>query len=92
MTTTAEKISGSHRTTVAGDRIKIHDLELFVGFDWRFDKDDSKVRKYDADKIRNVVAVTRKYAQRGQNALNGIRGEAFHVPQGGVLWVFALPE
>jgi alcohol dehydrogenase (cytochrome c) len=31
-------------------------------------------------------------AQRGQNALNGIRGETLHVPQGGVLWVFALPE
>ncbi len=30
-------------------------------------------------------------AERGQIALDGIRGETTHVPSGGVLWVFALP-
>jgi hypothetical protein len=31
-------------------------------------------------------------AERGQIALDGIRGVTTHVPAGGSLWVFALPE
>ena len=31
-------------------------------------------------------------AQREQNSINMARGEEFYVPQGGSIWVFALPE
>ena len=31
-------------------------------------------------------------AQRMQSSLDGLNGETTHVPQGGVLWVFALRE
>lgn len=44
---------------------------------------------------RQYVAVQSGWgvdAQRGQLALDGILGYTKHVPLGGVLWVFALPE
>ena len=31
-------------------------------------------------------------AQRMQTGLDRFRGERTHIPQGGVVWVFALPE
>jgi len=31
-------------------------------------------------------------AQREQNLLNLVKGENHYVPQGGVIWVFALPD
>ena len=31
-------------------------------------------------------------AQRGQRALDGLLGTTTHVPEGGVLWVFAMPS
>ena len=31
-------------------------------------------------------------AQREQNLLNMVKGENHYVPQGGVIWVFALPD
>ena len=31
-------------------------------------------------------------AQREQNLINMAKGESHYVPQGGTLWVFALPE
>ena len=31
-------------------------------------------------------------AQRAQNRLNKAKGESYYVPQGGVIWVFALPD
>ena len=31
-------------------------------------------------------------AQREQNLLNMAKGESHYVPQGGVIWVFALPD
>ncbi|MBT6059442.1 MAG: hypothetical protein HOG51_15520, partial [Gammaproteobacteria bacterium] len=31
-------------------------------------------------------------AQREQNLLNMAKGENHYVPQGGVIWVFALPD
>ena len=43
---------------------------------------------------RQFVAVQSGWgvdAQRNQGALDRIRGFTHHVPQGGVLWVFALP-
>jgi alcohol dehydrogenase (cytochrome c) len=30
-------------------------------------------------------------AQRGQRALDGMLGRTTHMPEGGVLWVYALP-
>lgn len=43
---------------------------------------------------RQYVAVQSGWgvdAERKQNRINRARGESFHVPQGGTVWVFALP-
>ena len=58
----------SHRLTRNGDKITIHDLELFVGFDSSIDSDeDTKMKKYTAAKIAQVVERTRAYMAKGQN-------------------------
>lgn len=58
----------SHRVTRNNGKIVIHALELFVGFDPSIDdEDDEKMRKYDADKIAQVVARTQAYMGKGQN-------------------------
>ena len=31
-------------------------------------------------------------AQRMQGGIDRFRGECTHIPQGGVIWVFALPD
>jgi hypothetical protein len=66
-TPTVEPVEGSHRLTFDNGKVTIHDLELFVGFDRVFDSgDDDRIKKYDADHVRHVVAATAKYIRRGQ--------------------------
>jgi len=51
-----------------GDKIMIHDLELFVGYDESVDDpDDEKVRAYDRKKIEQVIARTTAMMEKGQN-------------------------
>ncbi len=60
-------IAPSHRVTRTGDKITIHALELFVGFDPAIDDaDDSKMKKYDAAKIAQVVERTQAHMNKGQ--------------------------
>jgi hypothetical protein len=59
--------AGSHRVTDKGDRVVIHDLELFSGFDPAIDVGDAEMREYDAAKVRAVVARTQQFMARGQN-------------------------
>lgn len=61
--------SGSHRVTVNGDRIVIHDLELFCGYDADIDsvRDDEFVNAMDAARVSEIVARTQTYMGRGQN-------------------------
>ncbi len=61
-------IAGKHRTTTKGDKVTIHGLELFVGFDPAMDDpEDSKIAEYDADRIAEVVARTQAMMGKGQN-------------------------
>lgn len=57
---------GSHRVSVNGDRVRIHDLELFTGFDPDIDVGNARMKAFDADTVRKVIEQTRKYAERGQ--------------------------
>lgn len=59
---------GSHRLTVDGDRVTVHDLELFVGFDPTIDDpDNTRIRKYDRDRVLDVVNRTQEFIRRGQS-------------------------
>ena len=61
-----EVIPGSHYTTVHGDKIVIHDLELFTGFDPDIDdEDDSRMAKYDLTGIARVALQTAKMIGKG---------------------------
>jgi len=59
--------AGSHRTTTMPDgKIVVHDVELFLGYDPDFDSPDDPVAKYTPQKIRDIVARTTQYMERGQ--------------------------
>lgn len=55
----------THLTTHHGDRVVIHDLELFVGYDRSIDENaGEKIRKYDRAGVRRVVDRTQKFIAR----------------------------
>lgn len=58
--------SPSHRLTDNGDKVVIHDLEVFCAYDPRIDGDhDSELRKFDNDRVEEIVASTNAYMQKG---------------------------
>lgn len=61
------QMTPSHLTTQIGDKIIIHDLELFVGYDRAIDEaSNTKIRKYDRAGVRRVVERTQKFMERDQ--------------------------
>ncbi len=61
-------LDASHRISEHDGKVTIHDLELFVGFDPSIDdEDDERIRKYDADRIAQVVERTQAFMARGQH-------------------------
>lgn len=61
-------LSGSHKVTQRGDKVVIHDLELFVGFDPRIDEPgNERLKKYDKEAVSRVVDRTIALMERGQN-------------------------
>ncbi len=60
--------SKTHHTTVEGDTVTVHDLQLFVGYDPDLDgEDDERIMGYDEDRIAEVVARTQAMMAIGQN-------------------------
>jgi hypothetical protein len=60
--------SPSHRTTDAGDKVVIHDLEVFCAYDPRIDGDhDADLEKFDNDRVKAIVKSTRQYMAKGSN-------------------------
>lgn len=58
--------SGSHRVSLNGDKVTIHDLELFVGYDPEIDDADSDAVDLDEDEISRILERTKTMAARGQ--------------------------
>lgn len=56
----------SHVIEQFDGKVKIMDLELFVGYDPDID-DDDHFKKYDEEKIRQILARTAQYVSRGQH-------------------------
>lgn len=61
--------NGSHLVSAnENDRVVVHDVELFVGFDSSIDdKGDKAIAKYTPAKIAQIIKRTREYMKRGQN-------------------------
>ena len=57
----------SHRITENGERVTIHDLELFVGHIDGFDDEESDIKDLDSDKIEEIIAQTNKHISAGAN-------------------------
>ena len=57
----------SHRVSDNGDKVTIHDLELFVGFIPGFDEDDSEIKDMDEDSIDKIVTRTKQHMSAGSN-------------------------
>lgn len=58
---------GSHRIREAGDKITIEGVELFMAFDPQIDdgKADPELKRFDNDRLRNIVKSTGKHIRRG---------------------------
>lgn len=58
---------GSHRITEAGDKVTIEGVELFMAFDPQIDdgKADPELKRFDNDRLRNIVKSTGKHIRRG---------------------------
>jgi hypothetical protein len=49
-----------------GDKVVIHDLEVFCAYDRGIDGDhDDELKKFDNDRVRDIVASTAQYMDRG---------------------------
>jgi hypothetical protein len=59
-------LKGSHRVDFLGDRVVIRDLGLFCGFHRKFDRPGSKLERFDAKRIEEIVGVTRDRMAIGQ--------------------------
>jgi hypothetical protein len=55
----------SHRISENGDKVTIHDLELFVGHIDGFDDDDSEVKELDSEAIDSIIKKTKRYMSAG---------------------------
>lgn len=56
----------SHRITDNGDKVVIHDLEVFCAYDPDIDGDhDEELRKFDNDRVRDIVESTARYMNKG---------------------------
>ena len=60
-------LTPSHRISENGNKITIHDLELFVGHIDGFDDDDSEIKDLDEKKIFEIVEKTNKHMAAGSN-------------------------
>ena len=58
---------GSHRIREAGDKVTIEGVELFMAFDPQIDdgKADPELKRFDNDRLRNIVKSTGKHIRRG---------------------------
>ena len=57
----------SHRITDKGDKVVIHDLELFVGHIDGFDEKDSDIKDLDTKAIESIITKTKKHMSAGSN-------------------------
>ena len=57
----------SHRITEDGNKVTIHDLELFVGHIDGFDDDDSEIKDLDEKKIFEIISKTEKHISAGSS-------------------------
>jgi hypothetical protein len=57
----------SHVVTEDGERVTIHDLELFVGYIPDFDDEDSEISELDEETIFKIVNRTKKHMAAGAN-------------------------
>jgi len=57
----------SHHVSEHGDKVTIHDLELFVGHIPGFDADDSGMDDLDDEAIENIIARTKVHMSAGSN-------------------------
>lgn len=58
--------SPSHRITDSGDKVVIHDLEVFCAYDPRIDgESDKELMAFDNDRVREIVNSTNAHMQRG---------------------------
>jgi hypothetical protein len=58
----------SHRVSDIGDKIVIHDLEVFCAYDPRIDGDhDPELKRFDNERVREIVESTNAYMGKGSN-------------------------
>jgi hypothetical protein len=57
----------SHLISEEGNRVTIHDLELFVGHIDGFDDEDSDIKDLDSEKIEEIIAQTNRHISAGAN-------------------------
>lgn len=57
----------SHRITEDGDKVTIHDLELFVGHIDGFDDDDSEIKDLDSEAIEGIIEKTKRHMSAGSS-------------------------
>tara|TARA_R110002020_G_scaffold15801_8_gene56420 strand:- start:617 stop:1912 length:1296 start_codon:yes stop_codon:yes gene_type:complete len=57
----------SHRISENGDKVTIHDLELFVGHIDGFDDDDSEVKELDSEAIDSIIKKTKRHMSAGSS-------------------------
>jgi len=58
----------SHRISESGDKVVIHDLEVFCAYDPRIDGDhDPELKRFDNDRVREIVDSTNAYMGKGSN-------------------------
>jgi len=57
----------SHTITEDGNKITIHDLELFVGHIDGFDDDDSEIKELDTEAIDGIIEKTKRHMSAGSN-------------------------
>lgn len=56
----------SHRITDNGDKVVIHDLEVFCAYDPKIDGDsDSELKAFDNSRVRDIVSSTNRYMAKG---------------------------
>lgn len=67
MSAAATTTAPSHTIERFDGKVRIKDLELFVGYDPKIDDDEERFKKFDADKVRQIVRHTHEYMNRGQN-------------------------
>jgi hypothetical protein len=63
----AIKTPPSHQVSETGDKVTIHDLELFVGHIPGFDADDSGMDDLDEEAIEKIISRTKAHMSAGSN-------------------------